>query len=822
MAPGLEKSSAGGLGPLGGLALGGSPPANRHCRTSLAPSLSLDLSQTEAAIASQVEDDKFLRQGASCSTGQANQDIREFLESREGSSLRAWLRHFDRNNDQKITLSEFLRGMRSLAYPGDATWMFEQIDKDGSGELSLDEIDSHLASIWRRFRAWSVAVFQGPREMLLQLCCGAPVLDRMRFVAGLLRFGWTQGWEDIIYDSLDVDDNGFISVAALRWLEGEKKRQRRKQEAKKKAIAQQVKRSDERCYCLFVQDDFKAFLKQRFGAYLRAWRKVLDVDGSMAVQKSELFKACSEMGWQGDVRLLWKAFDKDDSGLITLEELDPQTAEVLAHFQSFAQRLGGSAEAFCKLDKLGSRRLKVQEFSAACKALDFRYGTKALFHGLDWEGKRFVVQADLEFLDKWRPPNYLTATPSKEAAHEFRALLLKLHKNYLKAWRQCLDTDSSNRVTWEEFLAACHKIRFMLDSPPDKREAAIAGAWRALDEDLSGFITLRELDDVASDILLSFKQWADEEFGGVRSAFSVFDDNGSGEVKYREFRRACRTYGYDRDVRTLFDAVDMDKQGVISPKDLMFLDDWETVDFADDEKMKLVASFQEEHPTMKMEETTITYVSEGPGPGHYGLPPMFGSGPMSPIRFSGAFTFRKRTEDPEKLPRPLRESADMPSPVDYSPSLAPTLPGHASSCFGLSKTVRASNESILEVERRHLKDADKRLSTLQGAAQGLLAAPTQGPASPAPRPWAPFGPDHQFTPGPGQYSPTTRSSGPSISCSPRRPLAVHPLFNDFRRGVPVRKPPALASPRASPRGVGHGDSEYSPKRCGVDGLRKER
>ncbi|CAK0862918.1 unnamed protein product [Prorocentrum cordatum] len=48
--------------------------------------------------------------------------------------------------------------------------------------------------------------------------------------------------------------------------------------------------------------------------------KVLDKDESMTVQKHELFKACRQLDYHGDVRSLWHALDFDDSGVATLDE----------------------------------------------------------------------------------------------------------------------------------------------------------------------------------------------------------------------------------------------------------------------------------------------------------------------------------------------------------------------------------------------------------------------------------------------------------------------------------------------------------------------
>lgn len=40
----------------------------------------------------------------------------------------------------------------------------------------------------------------------------------------------------------------------------------------------------------------------------------------MCLQKVELFKACRQLNWKGDVRALWRALDFDNSGSTTLEE----------------------------------------------------------------------------------------------------------------------------------------------------------------------------------------------------------------------------------------------------------------------------------------------------------------------------------------------------------------------------------------------------------------------------------------------------------------------------------------------------------------------
>jgi hypothetical protein len=138
---------------------------------------------------------------------------------------------------------------------------------------------------------------------------------------------------------------------------------------------------------------------------------------------------------------------------------------------------------------------------------------KPLYQGLDFEGHKFVTAEDFEILQNWKPPAFLSAADNPSAAEEFKKCLIEEYGNYLKAWRHCLAPDAHNRCIWTEFEDACRKLHF---------DGDYAGAWRVLDKDLSGYITLGELDAEANETLLSFRLWAHEEFGNVASAFNAF------------------------------------------------------------------------------------------------------------------------------------------------------------------------------------------------------------------------------------------------------------------------------------------------------------
>ena len=71
-----------------------------------------------------------------------------------------------------------------------------------------------------------------------------------------------------------------------------------------------------------------------------------------------------------------------------------------------------------------------------------------------------------------------------------------------------------------------------------------AGAWRTLDSDLSGYISIKEFDERTSEILMEFKIWADEHFGGLKPGFRVLDTDNSGGLSFKEFKRMFKTKRY--------------------------------------------------------------------------------------------------------------------------------------------------------------------------------------------------------------------------------------------------------------------------------------
>mmetsp|Transcript_10881 Transcript_10881/g.24716 ORF Transcript_10881/g.24716 Transcript_10881/m.24716 type:complete len:677 (+) Transcript_10881:150-2180(+) len=506
-------------------------------------------------------------------------ELKDWLEQHEGTTLRAWLRHFDTNQDHGVTFAEFQRGMRAMGYNGDHLHIFELLDSDKSGELGMEEIDPDLADFWIMFVEWSKCTFADGIDQMLEALGGEEAvtsrcLHEDAFIAGMHNNGWHHGGEDLLFHSLDIDGTGSINDKDLYWLDVEISRVKLKEISRGKAQAQKIVSPTSR----FLQveppevkiGNFKQFLLRKYGGYMRAWRQGLCPWDGSSIAKQQFFKGCLGMAWKHDVKGLWNAFDKDGNGFISIDELDLSSAEVFARFQRFIMSsFGNTMNAFTALDMKGKLSMTQDDFATALAHYRFMPCTasdcKLLFHGLDREGTRVLVQSDLSFLDAWRPLPILTAQRNTKALELLKAHLVGQYRTLLKAWRRLLDKAGNNYCTWDHFCNSCKDAGFNQD---------LAGAWRAMDPDLKGSITFSCLDMRCGVAAWDFKQWAEADFGSLRLAFEALDVDGSNRLTFKEFRRGCRIMGYKGDWHLVFKTLDAESNGFLTRADVEALDPW--------------------------------------------------------------------------------------------------------------------------------------------------------------------------------------------------------------------------------------------------------
>mmetsp|Transcript_52600 Transcript_52600/g.94430 ORF Transcript_52600/g.94430 Transcript_52600/m.94430 type:complete len:648 (-) Transcript_52600:207-2150(-) len=350
-----------------------------------------------------------------------------------------------------------------------------------------------------------------------------------------------------------------------------------------------------------ARDAFLTYIRSVYGCEIRAWRRGLDPQSTFELTLPSLktwFRAESRLRETVELSILWKSLDRDGSGSIGMEELAPWAGEALAFFQLWMKDKLGSCEAIWdhpaavqafegpQRDGLWKSRTKLLNGPFAKVIKDIGYteiakpGVRStILSSLDYFGCGFISREDLQWLDSWEPPEWLCSEPDPDAWADIRKIILSRYDHPLAAWRGLLDRDDSNSVSWREFKDACRRVGY---------RGNLGGAWRALDDDLSGAITLQEFDQPSFSILESFKKWGEANFGSVELLFKSIDDDASGTVTFPELRRACKAGKWGGDVHTLFNCLDVDgRRGggkrSISIEELLFLDSWEP---ADDEPLE--------------------------------------------------------------------------------------------------------------------------------------------------------------------------------------------------------------------------------------------
>lgn len=552
-----------------------------------------------------------------------------------GSLLRGWFRELDLSGDLSVSFHDFCLACGRLDFKGD---VYAVLGTDSDVEaLDLSELSPEANNLIEKFRDWAeeaFGTFLDTWNAFAQLETVDGHLTPALFASACRTLHCKATSDEVtdMFHALDVEFAGYVSQANFAYLEKDKalrdqahrQEKKRQKEKHRKMMAyvyfedlkrdvQPTHRRAARPWLAQNFDSLPALVNQRnlkwkhvsyersleariifirhlratFGNEVRAWRRCLDPECHFAIDMKAIRRYCRKSDLKLDTAALWRSLDKDFDGFFRLEELSVRAADVLASFQHWARRVFGSCEAIwdCReMENARARQLRNSPFGSEKKLLikTFKQFLKAcdsplleeaslLLSSLDLQGCGFIECSDLDWLDKWRPPEFLHVEPDPEAWEQLKEMMLHKYTHPLKAWRHLLDADSSNNVSWVEFKEACHHLRF---------KGNIGGAWRVLNENLSGSISMKEYDAESAHILQSFKDWADVSFGSVTKAFKAVDEQSVGYVTFPELRRACQKLKSSIDVRLLFDCIDIDHQThggkrCLGLKDVEFLDDWE-------------------------------------------------------------------------------------------------------------------------------------------------------------------------------------------------------------------------------------------------------
>jgi len=336
-------------------------------------------------------------------------------------------------------------------------------------------------------------------------------------------------------------------------------------------------------------------MQRTYGHEVRAMRRAMHAAGG-ELRESNVRGYCARHGLSLYVQDMWKMMDGDRDGVVRLEEFAPQEALMLAKFHLWAKQRFGCCAAIWDTPEAAtaSRKLTGTWFrEKSMQAATFREALRSLgwpdlgnpavrkpvMNCLDLNGFGMIGREDLEWLDSWKPLEWVYADPDPAEWEKLKELLVRSYGHLLRAWRCLLDRDDSNTLSWMEFRDACRRVQF---------DGSAAAVWRHLDTDLSGTISMKEYDEESYHILDSFKEWAEVHFGSIQLCFKAVDEDQNGQISFKELKKACRKLRWVGDVRTLFDCLDIAKavengQRALELKEIVFLDTWQEAGGNDDD-----------------------------------------------------------------------------------------------------------------------------------------------------------------------------------------------------------------------------------------------
>lgn len=547
-----------------------------------------------------------------------------------GSILRGWRVELDPDGSLDVNFLEFCKAASNLQITCDIGLLFGE---DSPNELELCELVPAEARLVERFRKWLTDEFGGPGEMFAAMepqdGSNEGRLSRQEFTVGCRRNGFQGSKSELgeLFNLLDLNCLESIMVEDVMFLDLDpKRREGAIKKAKERAkidhehlltefyrhlkkqghpeghrlaprgwhapqlerlpevvIEKRIQwRKKEKQRRIELFDVWQKKMTATYGTMARAWRRGLDRGAKFTVTRAEFGQFCRRLNLDVDIATLWMLVDNDGDDALTLADISPQGSASLARFCRWQKDSFGSTtecwNAIFSASKPAPNwkstvSLKSPVFSAAIKALQWpgsnEQGAGAtLCTNLDLNGCGIVSKADLEWLDRWDPPEWLWKQADHEAWAQLSGLMLYHYERPLRAWR-LFDKDDSNQVSWDEFTQGCDLVGF---------QGNRGGAWRAIDLDVSGTISMAEWHKPSADLLSSFKDWMDDNFGSVKFGFKAMDSDNSGTLSFSELKRACRLKKWDGDVREIFECLNVSSapgQRSLSYKGLQFLDSWE-------------------------------------------------------------------------------------------------------------------------------------------------------------------------------------------------------------------------------------------------------
>lgn len=341
----------------------------------------------------------------------------------------------------------------------------------------------------------------------------------------------------------------------------------------------------------------RKLLISRFGSIYSAWRQALDLDGNGRLSFGEFCFALRQLGYQGNMKAIWSYLDQDNSGFISLNELDPKVSAEIDSYKTIAkQKYGNMLLAWLRgLDKDNLTQVDEKLFTEHCKEIGWTGDAHSLFQNLKEDlGRHFITLRDYDiqayhafirgdlamisesheidpnksnmsfeerqfstFKQRWERSQAKAKIEMRRSVVQeakerdvgatslasLKAVLVRKFGTIVGAWRNGLDLDGNGKLTFGEFCEALRRLGY-------------TGNLKQLWAELGGnhsHVTLRMLDPEAHKATKTFRTLLMEKYGSIMKAWKDgLDTNHNGTVEEHELIERCQELGYEGDAKQLF------------------------------------------------------------------------------------------------------------------------------------------------------------------------------------------------------------------------------------------------------------------------------
>jgi len=502
------------------------------------------------------------------------------LKRRFGSVTAAWRLVLDEDGKGKISFTDFCRVTRDMGYTKNVKGLWAELDDDGSGFISLNELDEKAAQSLDDFidfitdkfgntlRAWKyfdadknnrldIQEFQDQCKKIgyegdaryiyscLKTDCSKNFITlrdldpeahiaQMRGDLNMLarkmqhKFVYSSSLPDIHAHARPDTKGGRKSTVNSRWTQdraGETIRMAR-QAKKSHQSADQGMRS---------LDEFKKLLVNRFGNLFAAWRQGLDLHGNGHISFGELCLAMRELGFNGNVKAAWTALDTDGDGFIRLSDLDPVTEQMINSYtalvkENFGNMLNAWLETLCKD---GHGCVDKGTFQKHCRRIGWQGNVDLLYESLKNDrGRNFMTLRD-----------YDVAAAQSFFRGDFEMITAQTTSPHFDSFKE--RNENCFRQRW---------ARMQSKAMLEERDRSTQEERRA---------------DKAVDDVVSMKELLGKKYGTMTAAWRHgFEGNENGRVSFVQFCDAMRRLGYAGNIKECFTRLDAAEKGHLTLQDL--------------------------------------------------------------------------------------------------------------------------------------------------------------------------------------------------------------------------------------------------------------